>query len=269
VSAREAGQDFAVRGAFTARGEVSLTGQLLVTLSTGTRVDDLDVSGASCVICDTSVQTEITGFASGAKRNVLCVANRQSSTANVILSARDTNSGSDNRIITDVDVIIAPGYGATFVWSELLTGGGGWRCVGLYAAPETELATEGAITVADGRAGSGVALTVGSQARGFVVGDWTITGWRLVSDVAGQLRVRLYKAAGSSYDNSTWSDVTGGLVMPTISAGNVNGASTSLGSWSSTTLTDGDVLRADVNSNIAGAGWYALQINGVRTVARA
>lgn len=270
MAVREIGQDFAVRGGFNARGAVLLSGQIAEMLSTGTRLDDWAPTGidaASGILLDVSVATTITGIAGGTVPRVLYLVNRQSSAAAVTLTARDPDSTDGNRFGMDVDVVLAGGDGALFVWSPALAGVGYWRCVGVYQKPDTTLVTEGAITIADGRAGAGVALVAGQQARGFVVGDWAVTGGRIVTSASGTFRVRLYKASGSGYDNSTWTELTSALSPISVVSG-LNATFTTSG-WGNTSLSDGDVLRADVYGNTGSADWYAVYVAGTRTVARA
>jgi hypothetical protein len=262
--------DLVGKNKLTAAGQLVLSGQIAETLSTGTRLDDWAPSGidaASGIVFDCSVATAITGVVGGALGRTLYLVNRQSSIAAVTLTARDTNSTDGNRFGTDVDVVLAPGDGALFAWSSALSGVGYWRCIGVYQGPEDTLVTEGAITIADGRAGAGVALVVGQQARGFVVGDWAVTGGRIVTSASGTFRIRLYKVSGSGYDNSTWTELTSALSPISVVSG-LNATFTTSG-WGNTSLSDGDVLRADVYGNSGIADWYAVYLAGTRTVTRA
>lgn len=141
---------------------------------------------------------------------------------------------------------------------------------GILTLSSLVTAIDGGFTFGDGRANSGLVLPVNAEARSICNEDFTPLGWRLITDKSGTFRVQILRQSYSSYDNSTWVDVSGVSSgaggMPATSFA-LKGTSSNLASWSSTAdWTRGDAIRAIVSNNAAGAGWYALQVYGRRNV---
>lgn len=145
-----------------------------------------------------------------------------------------------------------------------------WTNDGTTTIASLIAAIDGGVTFGDGRANSGLVLPIGAEARSICNEDFTPLGWRLTTDKTGACSVQVLRQAYSSYDNSTWVDVTGTTIspsgMPAMASG-LKATGSNLGGWASTAdWSRGDVIRSLVNTNGAGIGWYALQIYGRRNV---
>lgn len=145
-----------------------------------------------------------------------------------------------------------------------------WTNDGTTTIASLIAAIDGGVTFGDGRSNSGLILPVGAEARSICNEDFTPLGWRLITDKAGACSVQVLRQAYSSYDNATWIDVTGTTISPTgmpAMASGLKATGSNLGGWASTAdWSRGDAIRALVNTNGAGIGWYSLQIYGRRNV---
>ena len=131
-----------------------------------------------------------------------------------------------------------------------------------------DIVKPGKITIVGG-AVSASALAAGVEIRCFVQGDWAITGWSLASNATGVFNVEVKKSTYAAYTGGTPATSMSGTSlsaggMPQIVAGQVKGTSTNVSLWSSTTISDGDLIAILVNTNTSGAGWYSLQLFGTK-----
>jgi hypothetical protein len=268
------GQPHLFRDTVDARSAFSLSGEIEVSLS-GTRQDDYTPTGiaaATAINVTLSADTAISGVSGGGKGRYLSICNRAINTKNLTLLARNSNSIAANRFGIAADLMLRPGEGSIFKYSVLQgSDAAAWRCVGAYR-DTTTLVTAGDIQLYFGSPDSGVPLAVGNQSRGFMRGAFVATSWRMIGDVSGRAGVRLYSRPGSTYDNASWTAITGGTGAagddPVIPPGSINATSSNLSSWSTTAFAVGDVIRGSIFNNLGGQGWIAIQIFGTQTVAR-
>ena len=144
---------------------------------------------------------------------------------------------------------------------------------GIFTVLSLSTDIDAGITFGIGNPNSGVAIATNAEARSFSNMDFTVIGWSLVTDVTQPLRVQIFKQAYSSYNNSTWVDLsgtstgTGGMPRLTISSG-IKNTSSDLSGWTVTspTIARGDIVRAVTTNNGGLNGWFSLQLYGRRNV---
>lgn len=94
--------------------------------------------------------------------------------------------------------------------------------------------------------GGGSTITTGVKAYVPVPFNGTITQWELLADQSGSIVVDVWKDTGANHPPTNADTITNSL-EPRITSG-TRGSSTSLGSWTTTTITKGDILGFNVDS---------------------
>lgn len=269
----ERGEDVAVRGILTGRQRLRLPSEVTLTLSADT--NDAVVTGigaaTTIVVEDATGGHKLTGIIGGVLGDEITVQYPFDAVGVVVLTARDPASASGNRFVMSRNVTLKPYESISFRYKSD-GGGSGWFPIDDRLNNEATLKVDGGITIADGRAGSGIAIAVSSEVRGVCLVALSLTGWELQGDGFGRLSLHIYKQTHGSYDNATWVDMstsstsTGG--EPIIVPSAVKGDSTDLSLWNTVTIGAGDIVRAVVNNNGGSHGWYSLRLYGARTMTR-
>jgi hypothetical protein len=97
--------------------------------------------------------------------------------------------------------------------------------------------------------GGGSVITTGAKKAYLIVPyNCTITSWTILTDQSGTIGFDVWKDSYTNFpptDSDSFVDVIGGT-SPTLSPAGVKATSSSLGAWSATSLTAGQVLEISV-----------------------
>lgn len=95
--------------------------------------------------------------------------------------------------------------------------------------------------------GGGSAITSGVKGDLIVDFGCTLNSWTILADASGAIKIDVWKDIFANFPPTDADSITNGH-EPEIAASGTNAQDTSLGDWTSVTITAGDVLRFNVDS---------------------
>ena len=137
-----------------------------------------------------------------------------------------------------------PGYETDTAKIKIGDGSTAWNSLAYFTGVSAAV-TKNIEVVFDGL---GSVLTTGIKTDIRVSFACTITAWTILADVSGAIQIDIWKDTYANYPPDNSDSMPGTGQEPKITASDDQATSSSLGSWTTTSIASGDTLRFNIDS---------------------